>query len=628
MPNSAKHRWAVLVTALVVAPIVGRQGVARAQVFQPGTQPAGEDGGVEVPIQGSETCLRCHGLYDASRDFEPWDTWRGSMMANAGRDPVFLAALAIAEADIPAAADVCIRCHSPPAWLNGRSSLPEWSMADGPRLAEDTEGFPSNDRDGVTCMVCHRMDGGRPPGTPEPALANAQIYFLDGADADTRLGPYSYLPGTEPFHPTDVSSFLASAELCGTCHDIHNPVVMGRRADGTPTGRPFAMERTYSEWYASAYRLRGEPCQSCHMPLMEMPVLAADGGRELRDYFRRHDLAGGNRWVPQALAAGLTAPRDDLWRAALEATAARAEAQLGLAAVVSIRASDLTGDTATGTVRVTNLAGHKLPTGYPEGRRMWLEVVLLDDTGRVVGGSGLFDETTGDLVDPSDPQLRTYEAKLGIGTMESFHFILNDTLLLDTRIPPEGFDPDPTRDMDIIGRDYSDGAGGFRNWDEVSYTLAGVCGTGDITLRARLRYQSTTREYIEFLRDNAPDSLDPAVDNWGRISYDLWSSHGGRVPSDMAEATADLGPAPAPCPVPDAGVPDAGMLDAGMLDAGAPDAGPISADSGPADGGAPPPPDDDGGCGCAVPGRMPSPGGPLAALLVLGAVLCRRLRRP
>ena len=30
------------------------------------------------------------------------------------------------------------------------------------------------------------------------------------------------------------------------------------------------------------------------------------------------------------------------------------------------------------TVRITNLTGHKLPTGYPEGRRMWIDIKAVD----------------------------------------------------------------------------------------------------------------------------------------------------------------------------------------------------------------------------------------------------------
>ncbi len=42
------------------------------------------------------------------------------MMAQAGRDPVFYAALDIANADAGFAGEFCLRCHLPRAWVNGR----------------------------------------------------------------------------------------------------------------------------------------------------------------------------------------------------------------------------------------------------------------------------------------------------------------------------------------------------------------------------------------------------------------------------------------------------------------------------------------------------------------------------
>ena len=39
-------------------------------------------------------------------------------------------------------------------------------------------------------------------------------------------------------------------------------------------------------------------------------------------------------------------------------------------------------------VRVTNLTGHKLPTGYPEGRRMWLNVQARDGDDVLIWESG------------------------------------------------------------------------------------------------------------------------------------------------------------------------------------------------------------------------------------------------
>jgi MYXO-CTERM domain-containing protein len=256
---------------------------------------------------------------------------------------------------------------------------------------------------------------------------------------------------------------------------------------------------------------------------------------------------------------------------------------------------------------VTNLTGHKLPTGYPEGRRMWLEVAIVDGTGAVTGGSGLYDVESATLTE--DDQVRTYEVKLGEAGEPSFHFVLNDTVLLDNRIPPEGFDPPAELDMEPIGRDYGDGSGGYRHWDETSYAFA-ACGEGELSLRVRLLFQSTTREYIEFLRDNAPDSLDPDVDNWGAVAYAQWDAHGGRVPTVMAEEVVALGASPAACPEP--------PMDAGMPDAGTP-----------MDSGTTPPPPDDGGCGCRTAGRAPEGRLPWAlSLLVLSLALLRRRRRP
>ena len=56
-------------------------------------------------------------------------------------------------------------------------------------------------------------------------------------------------------------------------------------------------------------------------------------------------------------------------------------------------------------------------------------------------------------------------------------------------------------------------------------------------IRARLRYQATTKEYIEFLRDNAPASTEPGVGNWGQRAYAQWQQSGGMVPVEMLGLT-------------------------------------------------------------------------------------------
>jgi hypothetical protein len=102
-------------------------------IQQPGTQP-GEVSNLESP----DKCDNCHGGYNTST--EPAFNWRGSMMANAGRDPIFWATVAVAEQDFDGAGDLCIRCHSTAGWLAGRST-----PTDGSGLAAGDSDLPHDD---------------------------------------------------------------------------------------------------------------------------------------------------------------------------------------------------------------------------------------------------------------------------------------------------------------------------------------------------------------------------------------------------------------------------------------------------------------------------------------------------
>src|SRR5210317_2207673 len=70
--------------------------------FMPGSQPL-QSG----TFKSSNQCDNCHGGYDTNA--EPAFNWRGSMMAHAMRDPLYLASLTIANQDAVDAGDLCIR---------------------------------------------------------------------------------------------------------------------------------------------------------------------------------------------------------------------------------------------------------------------------------------------------------------------------------------------------------------------------------------------------------------------------------------------------------------------------------------------------------------------------------------
>jgi len=186
------------------------------EIQQPGTQP-GEVSNLESP----DKCDNCHGDYD--QDIEPAYNWRGSMVANAARDPIFWATLAIAEQDFDGSGDLCLRCHTTGGYYAGHTT-----PTDGSELA-------SGDADGVDCDNCHKLTN---PNQLEligvmnnPFIANdenipATGYYGSGMEAlfdgsDT-LGPYS---DAEANHQFTQSLFHRDVNYCGTCHDVSNPAV-------------------------------------------------------------------------------------------------------------------------------------------------------------------------------------------------------------------------------------------------------------------------------------------------------------------------------------------------------------------------------------------------------------------
>lgn len=541
----------ILLSAVAVVLSGSLATSARSQVVLPGTQPGDLE---NWPLERPSDCQVCHGSYIYSLDYEPFDSWEGSMMANAGRDPLFWAAVDIANQDVAGSGELCIRCHSPRGWLEGRSST-----ADGSALV----GYPDeidNDFDGIECHFCHRMYEG-PDQTP--FTQNGQYWIDDGTPTQEppRRGPFqeSFAP-----HPAQYSSYTTSSELCGTCHDLVSPFEDLLDENGQSTGIPFPEQLTYTEWANSDFAVEGTDCQDCHMPPAAAdPAFACSSFNPPRPDLEngdpapvsRHDLVGANTFVPRILAGeyGAALGRTE----AYEATIAKAEAMLQQqSATVEMTPPSwaVEGDTMLVDVKVTNLAGHKLPTGYPEGRRMWLEVVARDALGAPFFVSGEYDTTTATLVE--DAQLRIYHAEHGVeGEGTGFHLVRNNRIFSDTRIPPRGFQPVPGSEP--VGRDYPvQPDGSLAHWDDVRYAIAVPPGVdGPVSVEAKLRYQTASREYVEFLRDENTSGPDPKDRNYpnapsrGQKIHDLWMQYGRSAPVDMVSDGAVISVTAAPANV-------------------------------------------------------------------------------
>ena len=527
---------------------------------QPGTQPFG--GGT---FSDHNSCVTCHGGYDAA--VEPGHNFRGTMMGQAARDPLFFACVAIAEQDAPSSGDLCLRCHTPFGWMSGRSN-----PTDGSQLI-------ALDRDGVACDFCHRavdpiyqagvsppedqaVIGGLLPGHVPTTYSNGQ-YVVD--PQQVKRGPFADAAAPHAFL---ASPFHRSSEFCGTCHDVSNPVFarvgaadyapgsLDQMAASFRSDSLMPLERTYSEWKHSAFpggvyapEFAGNKpdgivaiCQDCHLADVSGKG-CNDVAAPLRPDLPLHDMTGGNSWMPGVIAALYPGETD---AGALADGAARAIAMLSKAALLDVQVQTV-ADSFAVTVTVTNRSGHKLPTGYPEGRRMWLHVVARDAAEQTVYESGNYDSGTG-LLAP-DPDLVVYEAHLGLSPAlasglglaagPTFHFALNDSVYKDNRIPPQGFANAAFADFGGAPVDdsrpaprYPDG----QNWDASSYPLPSTART----VVATLYYQTTSKEYVEFLRD------ENTTNTAGQDLYDLWVAHGRAAPVAMVADSVSFSPVDVP----------------------------------------------------------------------------------
>ena len=520
--------------------------------FQPGTQP----NTIVEPVIAGTACNLCHAFFPAQNS--PADRWSTTIMAQAARDPLFHAAMTIANQDASFAGDLCLRCHTPSGWLSGHSTPTDGSALTG-----------INDWDGVTCNACHRMidpvfTPGQSPAVDQqiiaalpatPVNAHSGQYIID--PLDRRRGPFQLSPGFS-FHPWFQSPFHRKSALCGTCHDVSNPVFV---AQGTgyvldTLGQPypthdkydeFPVERTYSEWLQSSFaiapiemggRFGGNQtavstCQDCHMP--KTTASACSLGGVTRPDQPLHDFAGSQTWVLDAVMNLDTTML--IWDtpAYMDPVLLQQSKTRNVAMLEAASDLELTKVGTDLRVRVVNQTGHKLPSGYPEGRRIWVNVRYSDASGTIIGEHGHYDFNTAVL---TTADTKVYEANLGIDAAvaaatgvpegESFHFVLNNTWLKDNRIPPRGFTNVGFASVQAapVGYTYADG----EYWDDTVYPIP----AGALSAEVRVYYQTASKEYIEFLLN------ENTTNNRGQILYDQWLLSGKGPPVIMDAQTIQL----------------------------------------------------------------------------------------
>jgi hypothetical protein len=298
-------------------------------------------------------------------------------------------------------------------------------------------------RDGVSCAACHRI-----VSTPTPPGQNPLQYFLEHSITGRfPIGPAGVIGGpfedqTISTHPMKTSlgleprfnAYIKDSRMCGSCHTINLPVM-----DEKPFGHSLE-QVTYLEWLNSEFQTDFSPgpnaksCQACHMPggyanhsrginIAQIQTTFADVQDDtypaaehlapmdqVRARFRaqgfvRHQLQGLNVFLlemfnrfmepdtstPPKLSNDILGVRKSDYMSTLDTDLPNAidnfvQTAQQETALVDVLQPQIAGQQLTATVRVTNKAGHRFPSGVGF-RRAFIEFVVMD-TGRIDPATG------------------------------------------------------------------------------------------------------------------------------------------------------------------------------------------------------------------------------------------------
>jgi hypothetical protein len=436
-------------------------------------------------------------------------------------------------------------------------------------------------RDGISCGTCHHIQRDVIPptwkGSPlEYFLKFTTTGLFQTGSADQIFGPFKddeivTVPmdnalKVKPKH----DEYVKSARMCGHCHTIDLPVIDNPPIRPIEPSTPHSIEQaTYLEWLNSDYqnefgtpKKTAQTCQDCHMPrklvnerlkvnvdpiqtriaiIEDDTYPAAEHRAPLADIFvrfrendfGRHELLGMNAFLLEMFSQFndiLGVRKSDYMTGTsdnLQNTQANIFEQARKRTATIEAATKVDGRTLTADVTVTNLAGHRLPSGVGF-RRAFIELLVLEDRDgrdRVVWSSGRTNGV-GVIVDgegrplpteflennayqkhheviTSDDQVQIYE-ELGRNADGQFttSFMRRDEDVKDNRLLPLGWTekgPDPSLNGRYLHAtyphgnakddpDYRDGKGR----DRVQYRieLPADVDPSKVTVRASLYYQN------------------------------------------------------------------------------------------------------------------------------------------
>ena len=392
----------------------------------------------ETRFPSAATCGTCHPKH--------YSEWSISQHSYSQLSPVYLSlSNKINQLANGSNGDFCLRCHNQVGANLGED-----------QFASNLERHPTS-REGITCVVCHRIDRSYNKASGRLALVEGgvteAVYGPEGNRELARVldNTHEYRVVTDPEESgrkihKEAKQFTSISDpmFCGTCHDV-------------TLFNGFRLEEAFSEYRTSPAAARGETCQDCHMGKIqgiasgyEHGPAAVVGGVETESRkITNHTFAGPDysiihpglfphnieaqrmatmaEWLEFDVEAGWgTDGFEDLveddssfperWQSIddrydareiidhqLERLELAAEKRLEVLRNGYVLGEVLTDQAdSNGIVFRAQLKsgtdGHNVPTGFTGERLVWLEVTVTDSDGQIVFVSGDRDPN-GDLRD-------------------------------------------------------------------------------------------------------------------------------------------------------------------------------------------------------------------------------------
>ncbi len=336
-------------------------------------------------LSGSQSCgtRGCH--------TEILEEWTPSAHRYSAKDPLFgFIQTTMAKQNGAESTRYCGGCHDPISLFSGTKNI----------FAKDLTAHQGY-QEGVSCLACHSIRETDLKGNAAYTVTQPSEYLWQWDERGARHVARDFLIRAYPDEHNRLSKRLfRTPEYCAACHKQFIDAEVNRVGW-------VQLQNQFDNWANSHWNTKGDPrktveCRECHMPLVDSHDPAAgdtaDYNRSARDgKHRSHRFIAANSLMPKLLKLDGADEQVRLTEEWLQGRRRIPEIEdkwtKGPIVTVALElgTGHQSGVIPVRVVLTSNKVGHDYPTGPLDLIQSWLEVHVVDDTGRELFSSGTRD---------------------------------------------------------------------------------------------------------------------------------------------------------------------------------------------------------------------------------------------